>query len=92
MISRNLYFLVFTIITTLYFLRDVYQSLYTPKNKEMLNVTSVQYTLANLKIDVVQGSFHNLYTLYNYPLIPILLGIIYNIYFFVKIYKGESNS
>ena len=84
-ISKNLYILVFSIITTVYYMRDVYQALYTPSGMGDLTINSVGYTLLSLKIDVIQGSFHNLYTVYNYPLVPIFIGIIYNIYILVKI-------
>ncbi|EHJ00421.1 hypothetical protein CDLVIII_3876 [Clostridium sp. DL-VIII] len=92
-ISRNLYILVFTILTTVNFMRDVNQALYKPEYiAETLNINSVEYSLLSLKIDVIHGSLHKLYTIYNYPLIPIIIGIIYNIYFLVKIYRNKDNS
>ena len=91
-INQNLSILVLTILTTINFMRDVNQSLYTPKDMGPLNINSVGYTLFSLKIDVIQGNFHKLYTIYNYPLIPIFIGIIYNIYFLVKIHRNKDNS
>ena len=90
-IMNNLWILTFSIITTVDFMRDVYQALYTPKDMGILNVNSVGYTLFSLKIDVIQGSIHNLYTIYNYPLIPILGGIIYNIYILIKIHRNKDS-
>ena len=89
-INKNLSFLVFSILTTLYFMRDVNQALYTPNDMGPLTINSVGYTLFNLKIDVIHGSFHNLYIINNYPLIPLLMGIIYNIYILVKIYRNKD--
>jgi len=88
-ITKNLCILAFSIITTVNFMRDINQSLYTPKDMGALNVNSVGYTLFSLKIDVIQSSFHKLYTIYNYPLIPIFVGIIYNIYILVKIHRNK---
>lgn len=90
-LSKNIYFLIFSIIMTIYFMRDVNQALYTSENRGLLSINSVDYTLLQLKIDVVHGSISHLYVIDNYPLIPIFIGIIYNIYFLVKIYGNKDN-
>lgn len=86
-IGKNLSFLIFSIIMTMYFMRDVNQALYVPSGMGMININSVEYTLFQFKIDVIQGNFHHLYIIDNYPLIPIFIGIIYNIYFWFKTYR-----
>lgn len=92
LINQNLSFLVLAILMTVNFMRDVKQSLYTPKDMGPLSINSVTYTLFSMKIDVIQGNFHNLYTIYNYPLIPIFIGIIYNIYFWSKTYRNKDEA
>jgi len=91
-ISRNLFFLIFTIITTVYVFRDVNQVLYAPATIGMVNIKGVKFTLFFLQIDVVQGTFKKIYTIFNYPLIPLFLGSLYNIYMLFKIFINNRNN
>ncbi|MBK1813595.1 hypothetical protein JHL18_23540 [Clostridium sp. YIM B02505] len=53
-------------------------------------MSSIKYSILSMKTGVVQGSFSKIYTIYNYPLIPLFFGVIYNIYFLIKVYKDKN--
>lgn len=89
-ISKNIYFIVFTILMTVYFMRDVNQALYTPDGMGVLNVSNVKFNIFYLQMNVIQGSYNKLYKIFNYPLIPLLFGAIYNIYLIVKVHKSNK--
>jgi hypothetical protein len=88
--SQNIYFLILLILTITFFMKDVNQAFYTPNDIGELSINSVGYNLLNLKIDVVERGQHTLHTIYNYPLIPIVIGIIYNIYNLLYINKNKQ--
>lgn len=90
-LGRNLFILAFTIIMTGYFMRDVRQALYIPANMGTLSVGGVQYTPLQMNIDVIQNGSHTLYSVPNYPLIPLILGAVYNLYVAVKIFLKKED-
>ncbi len=91
-IGKNIIFLVFTIMATVNFMMKVSTALYTREGLDTLIINSVGYTLFQLEIDITQGSYNHLYVISNYPLIPIFLGVMYNIYILAKLYKNKVNS
>ncbi|MBW7573023.1 hypothetical protein [Caproiciproducens faecalis] len=91
-LGRNLFILAFTIIMTGYFMRDVRQALYIPANMGTLSVGGVQYTPLQMNIDVIQNGSHTLYSVLNYPLIPLILGAVYNLYVAVKIFLQKDDT
>ncbi len=90
--TRNLYLGIMTIYATIIFMMQIYSALLTIKGEGTL--TNIQYTIFELKISVTRESYSPVYSIYNYPLIPILVGIVYNIYCTVKNYciKDKINS
>jgi len=91
--SKNLTFLIITIFATMTFMLQVCSALSTIKGMGTLN--NIQYTIFQLKITVTNDLFgkHNyLYNIFNYPLIPISIGVIYNIYIVVKNYINENKT
>ncbi|PKM93506.1 MAG: hypothetical protein CVU84_15110 [Firmicutes bacterium HGW-Firmicutes-1] len=90
-ISKNLTLLILSIMASVNFMMQVSNALYTPKGMGELNVNSVVYTLFQLKIDITQGTYNHLYSIHNYVLIPVILGLIYNIYILVKVFKNKDN-
>ena len=87
---RNLTFLIISIFATIYFMMEVTSALHTIKYNGMLG--NVQYTIFQLKITVtndLDGSNY-LYNIFNYPLIPISAGLIYNIYIMIKGFRNRN--
>ena len=86
--NKNLIFLIMSVFATITFMTQVTNALYTIIGSGTLN--SVEYTLFLLKIDVTRGTYNHIYTISNYPLIPIFAGVIYNIYIWIKIYRNKD--
>jgi len=89
--NKNLMFLIITIFATMTFMLRVSSALSTIKGMGTLD--NIQYTIFYLKITVTNDLFgkHNyLYNIFNYPLIPISIGVIYNIYIVVKNYINRN--
>jgi hypothetical protein len=70
------------IFATLSFMMQLKSALLTIKYGGVLN--DVQYTLFQLKISISYDTYSQNYNIGNYPLIPILAGVLYNIYIIVK--------
>jgi len=88
-ITINLFFLAMAILETSNFMWKICGELYTRKGLDALIVNKVSYTLLELKFDITQGTYNHVFTVWNYPLIPISFAIMYNIYFAVKISKNK---
>lgn len=84
--NRNLGFGVLTILATINFMVQIYTSLLTIRGGVLNNI---QYSIFALTISVTQDSYSHVYTIVNYPLIPILVSIIYNIYIIFKNYRNK---
>lgn len=67
---------------------QICSALLTIKGGGILN--NVQYTIFELKISVTRDTYSNVYSIGNYPLVPILAGIIYNIYILVKNHRTKD--
>jgi hypothetical protein len=67
---------------------QIFSALHTIIGGGVLN--SVQYTIFGLKISTTRDTYSHVYSMGNYPLIPILCGIIYNIYTIVKNYRVKD--
>jgi hypothetical protein len=76
--TQNLCFGILTIFATLSFMMQICNALLIIKGGGALN--NVQYTIFELKISITRDTYSHIYKIVNYPLIPILGGVIYNIY------------
>lgn len=91
-LSFNLNSLIFSVLFISNFMRDVTQVFYTPYGMVPNTINSVSYTLLQMKIDVMINGSPFIYHIYNYPLVPISITIIYNIYMLIKIYRNKDNA
>lgn len=89
-ISKNLFFLFLSGLATLTFMMQVTSALHIIKDGGTINC--IGYTLFRMKIEITGQTYSHIYTIDNYPLIPIFAGLIYNIYILIKNYLKNSNS
>lgn len=80
--TQNLSFWIIAIFAVLTFMMQICSALLIIKGGGILN--NVQYTIFELKISVTRDTYNHVYSIGNYPLIPILGGVIYNICIIVK--------
>jgi hypothetical protein len=80
--------MIIVLFATLTFMMKICSALNTIIGGGVLN--SVQYSIFELKISVTRGTYSHVYNIGNYPLIPVLCGVIYNIYIIVKGYRGKN--
>jgi hypothetical protein len=88
-ILKNIMWLLFTIMATVNFMIQLNRDLYMSGGLNTLFINKVSYTLFELKLDITQGAYKHIYTITNYPLIPILAGVIYNIFILFKLSKNK---
>lgn len=86
--NKNLSFIIVTIFAILTCIMALDRAIIPLKNGGMLN--NVEYTLFYVKIDVSAKTYRDVYTIGNYPLIPIVGGIIYNSYISIKNRKHKE--
>lgn len=91
-VSININTLIFLIIMMVNFMRDVKQALYAPVDMGPLNVNNVGFTIFQMKIEVTQQGLSHLYTIGNYPIIPIFVALLYNGYILFKVYRNKTDS
>ncbi len=89
LVYRNLSFGFLTIIATLYFMIQIFTTLLPIRSGGIL--TNIQYNIFGLKISVVEDTYSHVYNIFNYPLLPILAGVIYNIYIIIKNHRNKDN-
>ena len=77
-----------SVFATITFIMHVTSALYTIIGLGTLN--SIGYTPFQLKIDVTRDTYNHIHIISNYPLIPILAGVIYNIYIWIKSYRNKD--
>ncbi len=86
--SRNIYFGIVTIVATFTFMMQICNALLTIEGGGILNY--VHYTLFVISISITRDTYSQVYNIVNYPLIPILIGIIYNVYIIIKNNKNKE--
>lgn len=86
---KNICFLVITAFTILIFEKQIVSTLNAVKFVGSLK--SIEYTILQLRI-YVSNPYNTMYSIFNYPLIPILCGFLYNIYIFIICHKNKSFS
>jgi len=91
-ISINVTFLILTVMATINFMMHIYQTLWIPQGAVAYSLLGINYTLFKLTIKVSQGEFIKVYTVDNYPLIPIAFALACNIYYAVKVYRTKDNT
>jgi len=91
-ISTNITFSILTVIATVNFMMHIYQTLWVPQGAVAHSVLSINYTLFKLTINVSHGELLKVYTVDNYPLIPIAFALAFNIYYAVKVHRIKDNS
>ena len=87
-LGTNLSFGIMTIFSTLTFMMQICSALITIKGGGVLN--NIDYTLFQLKISITRDTYSHVYTIGNYPLIPIVGGLIYNSYIMLKNHKIKN--
>lgn len=88
--NRNLAFWVLAIFTTLTFMMQICSALTEIKGGGVLN--GVKYNIFELEISVTMNTYSNVYSIYNYPLIPIVAGLIYNAWISIKNSKVKEKT
>lgn len=88
-VLRNITFLVITILVFLMFVKEIAYAIDAVRH--VGSIKSVKFSILQLSIYV--SGIHNTttYNIFNYPLIPMLAGLIYNIYIYIKICKDKSS-
>lgn len=89
-IGKNLYFIFLTVFTLFMSIRELRNALSTIEYGGQLN--SFKYSVIILKLDVTNRDYNHVYEIGNYPLIPIAAGIIYNVYFYIKVNLNKDKT
>ena len=89
LLSRNICFGILTIIAMIKFVIQISNPLFNLSHGFVLN--NVQYTIFEMKISETMGTYTHEYNIFYYPLIPILVGMIYNIYIIIKCHRNEDD-
>lgn len=83
-IRTNLIFLILSISTTILFIVKIGFILFTECKGVGVLIYDVKSTIFMIKIYVTNYHYNSIYTIANYPLIPLAGGIIYNLYVMIK--------
>jgi len=89
-IGRNLNFAIVTLFTLLIFINQLVSALSTIEYGGQLN--SFKYSVIMIELDVTNRGYNNVYEIGNYPLIPIVAGVIYNIYIYIKVNLNKDKA
>lgn len=89
-IGRNLNFIITTLFSLFIFINHVLSALSTVEYGGQLN--SFKYSIIMLKLDVTNRGYNHVYEIGIYPLIPIVAGIIYNVYFYIKVNLSKDKT
>jgi hypothetical protein len=88
-LNRNLEFFIVAVGASLTFLMQIHSALFSITGGGVIN--NVQYSIFHIEIDVsFNTTFSHVYDIWNYPLIPIFAGLIYNAYALFKNYKTKD--
>ncbi len=89
-ICKNISFIIMTLLALYMSINRLRSPLYIIENGGQLN--SFKFSIIMLKLDVTNRGYNHIYEIGNYPLIPIIVGIIYNIYIYIKINLNKDKA
>jgi len=78
----NISILIITIFATLTFVMQINSDLRLIEVRGVLN--NIQYSILQIKLNETIGTYNTVYSILNYPLIPMVGGILFNIYAIIK--------
>lgn len=89
-IDRNLNFIIVTFFSLLMSINQLKTVLFVIRDGGKLN--DLKYSIIMLKLDITKGDYQHIYEVGNYALVPILIGVIYNIFIRIRTYRNEEDS
>lgn len=89
-IDRNLNFIIVTFFSLLMSINQLKTALFVIRDGGKLN--DLKYSIIMLKLDITNGDYQHIYEVGNYALVPILIGVIYNIFIRIRTYIDKEDS
>jgi len=89
-LNVNLNIAIITIFQTLFFMKQIRDTLLMTGSHGTGVLNDVGYTIFALKISITFGTECQVYNIINYPLILLVIGVLYNLYIYSKYHRNKD--